>query len=210
MEEAEELGRAIADDAIDLCVTTEFERTRQTADVALAGRDVPRLVVPELNDPLYGDYEGGALEDYRAWADGAASSDEAPGGGESRRHIVERYVRGFRLVLSRAEARALVVAHSLPIAYVLAALDGAAPARRVPLVRHAHPYRLAADELEGAVAAPGELVRLSNLVKLALAAWLLRWAARELAAYSGRHWQRPGPPPRASARRARRRLADVM
>ncbi len=152
MEEAEELGRALAEDAIDLCVTTEFERTRQTADLALAGRDIPRLVVPELNDPLYGDCEGGALEDYRSWADGAASSDEAPGGGESRRHIVERYVRGLGLVLSRAEARALVVAHSLPIGYVLAALDGAAPARRVPLVRHAHPYRLAAEELEGAVA----------------------------------------------------------
>ncbi len=152
MEEAEELGRALAEDAIDLCVTTEFERTRQTADLALAGRDIPRLVVPELNDPLYGDYEGGALEDYRTWADGAASSDAAPGGGEARRHIVERYVRGLGLVLSRAEARALVVAHSLPIGYVLAALDGAAPARRVPLVRHAHPYRLAAEELEGAVA----------------------------------------------------------
>jgi alpha-ribazole phosphatase len=152
VEEAEELGRSIADDAIDLCVTTEFERTRQTADVALGARDVPRLVVPELNDPLYGDYEGGALEDYRTWADGAASSDAAPGGGEARRHIVGRYVRGFRLVLSRAESRALVVAHSLPIAYVLAALDGAAPERRVPLVRHAQPYRLAADELEGAVA----------------------------------------------------------
>ncbi len=152
VEEAEELGRALANDAIGLCVTTEFERTRQTADVALAARDVPRLVVPELNDPLYGDHEGEALEDYRSWADGAASSDDAPGGGESRRRIVERYVRGFGLVLSRAEARVLVVAHSLPIAYVLAALDGAAPARRVPLVRHAHPYRLAAEELEGAVA----------------------------------------------------------
>jgi hypothetical protein len=40
------------------------------------------------------------------------------------------------------------------------------------------------------------LVRLANLVKLGLAVWIVRWAARELAAYSGRHWQRPGPPPR--------------
>jgi hypothetical protein len=40
-------------------------------------------------------------------------------------------------------------------------------------------------------------VRVANLVKLALAAWLARWAAQELAAYSGRHWQRPGPAPRA-------------
>jgi hypothetical protein len=41
-------------------------------------------------------------------------------------------------------------------------------------------------------------VRGANLVKLAVALWLLRWAAGEFAAYSGRHWQRPGPPPRDS------------
>jgi hypothetical protein len=39
------------------------------------------------------------------------------------------------------------------------------------------------------------------LVKLGFGLLLLRWAAEELAAYSGRHWQRPGPPPRDSARR---------
>ena len=52
-EEARELGRAIAADRIELCVTSEFERTQQTANVALEGRDVPRLVVAELNDPRY-------------------------------------------------------------------------------------------------------------------------------------------------------------
>ena len=61
-EEARALGRAIADDSIDLCVTSEFERTRQTADLALEGRHVPRLVVPDLNDPRYGRFEGGALD----------------------------------------------------------------------------------------------------------------------------------------------------
>lgn len=150
-EEARTLGRRIAGEDIDLCVTTEFERTRQTAELALAGRDVPRLVVPELNDPRYGRFEGGDLEEYRSWASSNASSEPAPGGGESRRHIVERYVRGFRLVLARAEGRILVVAHSLPIAYVLAARDGTPPGRRVPLVGHAHPYTLAAAELERAV-----------------------------------------------------------
>lgn len=44
-------------------------------------------------------------------------------------------------------------------------------------------------------------MRLPNLLKLALAAWLARWAAQELAAYSGRHWQRPGPAPRESKHR---------
>jgi hypothetical protein len=46
---------------------------------------------------------------------------------------------------------ALVIAHSLPIAYVLAARDGSAPPRRVPLVEHAHPYRFTVGELEHAV-----------------------------------------------------------
>jgi len=151
-EEARALGEEIAADPIELCITTEFERTRQTADLALASRDVPRLVVPELNDPLYGRFEGGELESYRSWAGSAASADEVPGGGESRRHIIVRYVRGFRLVLARAEQVALVVAHSLPIAYVLAAREGIDPARRVPLVEHARAYRFAAEELERAVA----------------------------------------------------------
>lgn len=35
-----------------------------------------------------------------------------------------------------------------------------------------------------------------GLLKLAAAAWVLRWAATELAAYSGRHWQRRGPAPK--------------
>jgi broad specificity phosphatase PhoE len=150
-EEARALGREIAGDRIDLCVTSEFERTRQTADLALAERDVPRLVVPELNDPRYGEFEGGDLEAYRSWAGLAASDDPVPGGGESRRVIVERYTHGFRLVLARVERCALVVAHSLPIAYVLTAGDGALPGRRVPLTEHAHPYRFAAEELERAV-----------------------------------------------------------
>ena len=135
VEEAEQLGRRLADDPIDLCVTTEFERTRQTADVALAGRDVPRVVVRRAERSA----STATTRAARSRTTGRgrtvrASSDDAPGGGESRRHIVERYVRGFRLVPRAPRRRALVVAHSLPIAYVLAALDGAAPAPRVPLV----------------------------------------------------------------------------
>jgi len=151
VEEARELGLRIAEDPIDLCVTSEFERTRQTADVALGDRDVPRLVVAELNDPRYGRYEGGTLEDYRSWADSARAADAVPGGGESRQQIIDRYTRGFRRVLERPERHILVVAHSLPIAYVLAARDGAPPTRRVPLVEHAYPYRFRAGELDEAL-----------------------------------------------------------
>jgi broad specificity phosphatase PhoE len=146
-EEARRLGEAISGEEIDLCVTSEFERTRQTAELALAGRDVPTLVVPELNDPLYGAFEAGPLAAYRAWAHSHGSGDVPAEGGESRRDIVARYARGFGVVLGRPEEAVLVVVHSLPIAYVLA---GGVP-RVAPLVEHATAYRISADELGAAV-----------------------------------------------------------
>jgi broad specificity phosphatase PhoE len=149
-EQARRLGSELRDVQIDLCVTTAFQRVRETADEALGGRDVPRVVVPELNDPLYGRFEGAQIDEYRAWAARVGSS-EAPGpGGEARRAIVERYARGFRLVLARPEETILVVAHSLPISYLLCARDGRAPAPRVPLVEYARLYELSAAELERA------------------------------------------------------------
>lgn len=147
-DEARLLGEALADEPIDLGVTSEFERTRQTAELALAGRNVPVLVVPELNDPSYGAFEGKSLEAYREWAWSHGSREEPPGGGESRHAIVERYARGFRRVLDRSERTVLVVTHSLPISYVL---SGQAPGPRVPVVEHAHPYRFTGAELRAAV-----------------------------------------------------------
>jgi broad specificity phosphatase PhoE len=121
---------------------------RLTADLALGDRDVPRLVLGELNDPLYGPYEGKSIEQYRGWASGAPSSAVPGDGGESRFAIVERYARGFRIVLDRPEESVLVVAHSLPISYLLGAHEGLMPGARVPLVPYAIPYGLTARELE--------------------------------------------------------------
>ena len=90
--------RRSRDEPLDLCVTTRASSAcSETADEALRGRDVPRLVVPELERP--------ALRPVR----GRRSTSTAPGrparprpsrpgaGGESRHAIVERYARGFRL-----------------------------------------------------------------------------------------------------------------
>jgi broad specificity phosphatase PhoE len=151
-EQARRLGEQLEGEPIELCVTSEFARAQQTADLALDGRRVPRVVLGELNDPIYGSFEGKLLEDYRAWAGSAPSSAEAPGGGESRLAIVSRYARGLRRVLERAEDTVLVVCHSLPVAYALAARDGEPPGPRVPLVDFAHPYRFGAAELARAVA----------------------------------------------------------
>ena len=149
--QARSLARELAAEEIDLCVTSELERTHETADIALAGRAVRRIVLPELNDPLYGRYEGGPLEEYLAWAFTNDSAAEPPGGGERRRAIVARYSAGFRKILERSERSILVVTHSLPIAYVLMALSGRDPAPRVPLVDYAATHVVTADELEGAV-----------------------------------------------------------
>ena len=150
-DEAMELGRALRDDRIDLGITSEFERTRATADLALEGRDIERLVLPELNDIRFGSFEGQALSDYRAWAHTHGPRDPAPGGGESRAETVARYVRGYRRILVRPEETILVVVHGLPVRYVLDALDGRDPAAKVDQIPYAEPFRLDAEELEQAV-----------------------------------------------------------
>jgi broad specificity phosphatase PhoE len=150
-DQARALGRLLAREHIDLCVTSAFPRTIETAEIALAGRDVPRLVVSELNDPRAGAFEGGPLSEYRAWARAARSVDVPPGGGESRRELVERYARAYRTVLERPERVILVVGHSLPTAYALRALDGDGPTPTVPLVAYAQPYRLGAEELAAVI-----------------------------------------------------------
>src|SRR5437660_9174362 len=127
-EQAERLGATLAGEPLDLCVTSEFERTRETADLALAGHEVPRLVLPDLNDIRVGEYEGKTLEEYRGWARAQAPDADPPGGGESRAATVRRYVRAYREILGRAEGSVLVVAHGLPIRYVLNAGAGEHPA----------------------------------------------------------------------------------
>jgi len=159
--EAERLRDELAGEPIDLCVTSRFERVRQTAEIALGERDVERLVLSDFDDPNYGRFEGGPLEPYRTWASSTPSSTAAPDGGESRLAIVGRYARGFRTLLERDETSILLVTHSLPLAYALAAREGAAPGPRVALVGYAKPYRFDAadiarvvDVLEGWCAAP--------------------------------------------------------
>ena len=149
--QARALARDLADEDIDLCVTSELERTRQTAEIALADRPVPRIVCRDLNDPLYGRYESGPLDAYIAWALANDSAAEPPGGGERRQQLVARYAAGFRRLLERPEPTILVVTHSLPAAYVLMALAGRDPAPRVQLVEYAKVHELSASELTQAV-----------------------------------------------------------
>lgn len=148
--QAEQLGERLEAEPIGLCVVTEFPRTRETADLVLGARDVPRLVLRELNDPFYGQFEGGALAEYRRWAATHGPLDMPPGGGESRVSIVTRYARGFRALLERPESSLLVVCHSLPIAFALAGADGRGPRARMPMITYAEPHVLYEEQLERA------------------------------------------------------------
>ena len=149
--QARALGRALAREPIDLCVTSEFERVRETADLALEGRGVPRLVLPELNDIRFGSFEGKLLTDYRGWAWNRGPDDSCPGGGESRVAAARRFTKAFRNVLERPEGTILVVAHGLPIRYVVDAARASNPAQRAELIGYAEPHRVAAADLERAV-----------------------------------------------------------
>lgn len=150
--QARALGQELADEDIDLCVTSELERTRQTADIALVGRPVPRIAFSELNDPLYGQYESGPLDAYIAWALANDSAAEPPGGGEQRQKLVARYAAGFQKLVERPEGTILIVTHALPAAYVLMAIAGRDPARRVPLVEYAKIHAVSDRDVTDAVA----------------------------------------------------------
>ena len=150
-EEARHLGGLLATEPIDLCVTSEFERTGETADLALEGRSVPRLVLPDLNDIRFGEFEGRALTDYREWAHAHTPEDEAPGGGESRVETIRRYVDAYRTILAHPERTILVVAHGLPVRYVLDAAAGTTPVAKVRQVPYAEPFPVSAAELTAAV-----------------------------------------------------------
>lgn len=90
--QAARLGDRLESGRIDLCVTTEFERTRETADIALAGRDVQRLVVPELNDPPNGDLELQPYGELLRWREANGPDVPVPGLARTERDYFETVV----------------------------------------------------------------------------------------------------------------------
>jgi len=150
--QAAALGERLRGERIDLAATSSFRRAQETADRALDGRAVPRLVVPELDDIRVGSFEGSPLQAYRDWAWTHGPLEPGPGGGESRAEAAGRFARGFRVLLERDEASILHVGHSLPLRYLLNAAAGDDPRARSELVDHAAAEILDAQVVETAVA----------------------------------------------------------
>lgn len=116
--EARALGVQLAGIELDLCVHTRFGRTRQTAELALAGRQVPVETEPLLDDIDVGELEGKTIDDYRAWKREHDRRDPFPGG-ESLHAAALRYADAYTRLLARPEQRILVVCHEIPVRYAV-------------------------------------------------------------------------------------------
>ncbi len=144
--QARRLGELLRGERIDLCVTSGFERTRETAEIAFERRAIPRLVVADLNDHPAGAFEGKPLAEYLVWAHASPSTEPIPGTPVSRVDVVRRFARGYRLLLERPEPTIITVLHSLPIGYLLSG-----PLQRLLLLEYAEPTVVAADDVRAAV-----------------------------------------------------------
>jgi broad specificity phosphatase PhoE len=147
----EALAHQLAAVQIDLCVVSEFLRAQQTAELALGGRAVPRVVDPGLNDIRVGELEGQSLDAYREWKHGRGRDDPFPGG-ESLNDAARRYADAFERLLARPEGVLLVACHEIPVRYAVNAAAGSdnldAPLHDVP---NATPYLFDPDGLRRAV-----------------------------------------------------------
>ena len=149
-DEARLLGTQLANLALDVCIHTRFPRTRLTAEIVLAGREVPLETEPLLDDIDIGELEGWPAKDYRAWKAGHGR-DEAFPGGESLDAAADRYARALRRLLETKHSTMLVVCHEIPIRYALNgatssdSLDG--PSHEIP---NAVPYCFDDEALERA------------------------------------------------------------
>ena len=121
--EAASLALQVGQVPLEACFVTRFPRTRETAELALAGRDVPIVVEPLLDDIDVGDLEGRTITEYRAWKREHTRKDRFPAG-ESLDEAALRYAEGFRRILEAPHHVVLIVCHEIPLRYALNASAG--------------------------------------------------------------------------------------
>jgi broad specificity phosphatase PhoE len=158
-EEAALLATEIANVPFEACFHTRFPRTRETAEVALAGRDVRFFVEPLLDDIDVGEFDLASLDEYRAWKHSHARTEPFPGG-ESLDDAARRYASGWAKLLETPYSSVLVICHEIPLRY---ALNGAMGSRELDGPVHellnARPYLFDAEALGRAVAGIERVLR---------------------------------------------------
>jgi broad specificity phosphatase PhoE len=140
IEEAERLAGQVSALPVDLVAVSPFPRALQTANIALAGRDVPHLVDGDLGDVHIGELEGKSLADYRATPAHSNRKERFPGG-ESLDEAALRYAGAFERLLARDEAVTLVVCHEIPVRYLVNAAAGSEELNGpISFIANAAPY----------------------------------------------------------------------
>lgn len=151
IEEAQRLAGQLASIPLDLVAVSPFPRALQTANIALAGREVPHLVDDDLGDVRIGELEGASLDAYRASPAHSNRKERFPGG-ESLDEAALRYAGVFDRLLAREDPTTLVVCHEFPVRYLVNAAGGS-DALDGPLhyVGNAAPYLFDETSLSRAV-----------------------------------------------------------
>ena len=121
--EAALLGLQVRALPVDACLHTRFDRTLETARIALDGRDVPLVEEEFFDDVRVGELEGWTVDEYRDWKRDHVRADRFPGG-ESLDEAARRYATAYRNLLERPYGRILVVCHEIPIRYALNVAGG--------------------------------------------------------------------------------------
>jgi len=157
-EQARLLAAQLAHVELDLCLCTRFPRARETAELAVAGRDVPLEVEPLLDDIDVGELEGWPVARYREVKRELGRKRPFPGG-ESLDDAARRYAAGFRGLTERSAGRVLVVCHEIPVRYALNAAAGSDSLDGPPFhdIPNAVPFLFAGDALARAAARIEEL-----------------------------------------------------
>ena len=149
-EQAQKVAETLAEEPIDLCISSAFPRTRETAAIITAGRDIPREVMPELNDPPVGDFEGRPFDEYFEWVRTREWNDTKPGC-ESQLESITRYLRAFQDIVERDAEHVLIVAHAFVTSFALTVAEDEGAALRLDYshreVDLATPYRVRAEDL---------------------------------------------------------------
>ena len=123
--QAAHLAGQLAGLAIDLCVTSEFPRAKDTARLALGERAYTTATIVDagLNDIRIGELEGESLAAYRAWKEAHPPTTAFPGG-ESLGDAARRYADAFERLYGRPEETVLCVCHEIPVRYAVNAAHG--------------------------------------------------------------------------------------
>ncbi len=117
-----------------------------------AGREIPRLVIRELDDPPNGDFEQRPASELTDWRERHGPDVAIPGTGRSERDHVLAMLPGVELLLSRPEPTIVAVLHGWLVGWIAGAATGGGGS----MPGHATPTRSRRAQLERAL---GELRR---------------------------------------------------